>query len=52
MTSSNNANQERVSQTNKKNSLNQTLPQKSPQRDKYLSCPTYKIFGTILKMDK
>ena len=44
-------NKKRVPQTNKKTSRNQTLQQKSHQRNKQLSCPPCKILGTILKMD-
>ena len=31
---------------------NQTLHQKSHQRDKYLGCPPRKILGTILEVDE
>ena len=36
----------------KKNSRNQTLQQKSHQRNKHLDCSPCKILRTILKMDK
>ena len=40
-----------VSQTNKKTYQNQTLQQES-QRNKHLGCPSCKILGTILEIDK
>ena len=38
--------------TNKKDSQNQDLQQKSLQRNKHLGCPPCKILGTILEMDE
>ena len=43
---------ERVPQKNEKVSQNQTLQQKSHQRDKPLGSPSGKIFRIILKIDK
>ena len=42
----------RVSQENEKTTPNQTIWQKSHQRDKNLGCPTRKILGTILEVDE
>ena len=42
----------RVTQKNEKTTQNQTIQQKSHQRDKYLDCLYRKIFGTILKVDQ
>ena len=42
----------RAPQKNKKTSQNQTLPQKSHQRDKHQDSPPCKILRTILNMDK
>ena len=45
-------NKKRVLQTNEKMSQNQSLQQKSHQRDEHLSSPPCKILETILKMNK
>ena len=45
-------NLKRVSQENKETIQNQTISEKSYQRDKCLCCLSCKILGTILKVDK
>ena len=45
-------NNKSVPQTDEKTSQNQTLQQKSHQRDKHLGYPTCKILRTILKIEK
>ena len=42
----------RVLQTSEKTSLNQTLLQKSHKRDKHLGSPSWRVLGTILRMNK
>ena len=41
-----------VSQENKKTNGNQTISEKSHQRNKHLDCPPCKIHRTILKADE
>ena len=41
-----------VSQENDKTTRNQTIQQKSNQRDKHQGCSPCKILGTILEMDE
>ena len=42
----------RISQLSEKASWNQSLQLESRREDKYLGCSSFKIFRTILKMDK
>ena len=42
----------RIPQENEKITRNQTISQKSHQRNKYLGCPPRKVLGNILKVDK
>ena len=42
--------EKRIHLENKKTTRNQTIKQKSHQRDEYLGCPPRKILGTILKV--